>query len=70
VALNKADRLDAADRSDRLAAAQSHGWRAVLVSATDREGLDELRAALHEAASGAREYPVRNDSLSEDDQVP
>jgi len=46
VALNKADRLDEADRADRLQMAQDRGWQAVLVSATAGEGMDRLRDAL------------------------
>ena len=46
VALNKADRLDAADRASLLESARERGWRAVLVSALDGSGLGDLRAAL------------------------
>jgi len=46
VALNKADRLDAADRADRLGVALGSGWEAVLVSATTRDGLDQLKGAV------------------------
>jgi GTP-binding protein HflX len=46
VALNKCDRLDEADRADRLQMAQDRGWQAVLVSATTGEGMDQLREAL------------------------
>ena len=46
VALNKADRLDAADREGRLAEAAARGWEAVLVSAVTGEGVEGLRAAL------------------------
>ncbi len=50
VALNKVDRLDEADRADRLRMAQERGWEAVLVSATTGEGLEGLRAALSAGA--------------------
>jgi GTP-binding protein HflX len=46
VALNKADRLDEADRARRLLAAQERGWEAVLVSASTGEGLDMLGGRL------------------------
>jgi len=46
VAMNKADRLDAADREARLAEAASRGWEAVLVSAVTGEGVEGLRAKL------------------------
>jgi len=46
VALNKCDRLDDADRTDRLQMARDRGWEAVLVSATTGEGLEQLRSAL------------------------
>ena len=42
VALNKADLLSEDDRAERLSLAESHGWEAVLASATTGEGLDAL----------------------------
>jgi GTP-binding protein HflX len=52
VALNKADRLDEADRADRLQMAQDRGWQAVLVSAMTGEGMDQLREALSAGVVG------------------
>jgi len=46
VALNKADLLDEPDRTDRVATARRHGWVAESVSATRREGLEELKSAV------------------------
>ncbi|MDO8665327.1 MAG: hypothetical protein Q7J79_01845 [Gemmatimonadales bacterium] len=46
LALNKADRLDEADREDRLSAAQARGWEAVLVSAVTGSGLSDLATAV------------------------
>jgi GTP-binding protein HflX len=46
VALNKADQLDEADRTDRLRTAQDRGWEAIVVSATTGMGLGELRDTL------------------------
>ncbi|HEY2805313.1 MAG TPA: GTPase HflX [Gemmatimonadales bacterium] len=46
VLLNKADRLDAADREDRPRLAREHGWDAHLVSATTGEGLEAAKKAL------------------------
>ncbi len=46
VVLNKADRLDPADRAARLSEAAARGWEAVLVSATPGEGVEALRAGL------------------------
>jgi GTP-binding protein HflX len=51
VALNKADRLDTADRTHRLATARAQGWEAVLVSAVNGEGLTELATVV--APAGA-----------------
>ena len=42
VVLNKSDRLDAGEGAARLEAARTHGWTAVLVSATTGEGLPSL----------------------------
>ena len=42
VALNKADLLAEDDRAERLSLAESHGWEAVLASATTGAGLDAL----------------------------
>ncbi len=52
VALNKADRLDEADGEARLGEAQARGWEAVLVSATNGNGLAGLRRRA--AADGRR----------------
>lgn len=49
VALNKADRLDAVDRADRLRVAEGHGWQSVLVSAQTGQGLDGLREGIGSA---------------------
>jgi GTP-binding protein HflX len=46
VVLNKADRLDEADRIARLQAAQARGWEAVVVSATNGSGLNDLLSFL------------------------
>ena len=51
VALNKADRLEEADREDRLSAAQAQGWEAVLVSAVKGSGLSDLAAAVTAASA-------------------
>jgi GTP-binding protein HflX len=51
VAMNKSDRLDAADRAARMAEAASRGWETVLVSAATGEGIEALRGRL--AAGGA-----------------
>lgn len=46
VALNKADQLSSEEGEARWRAARDHGWDSVLVSATTRAGLEELRALL------------------------
>ena len=46
VALNKADRLSSEEGESRLRTARDHGWDAVLVSATTRAGLGDLRMAV------------------------
>ena len=46
VALNKADRLSADERADRLAHATDDGWDALLVSAVLGEGLEDLSRRL------------------------
>ncbi|MFI5398685.1 MAG: GTPase HflX [Candidatus Binatia bacterium] len=46
VALNKADRLDEPDRIHRLRAAEERGWEAVLVSAVNGTGLNDLAGRL------------------------
>ena len=51
VALNKADRLGDEERADRLASARDRGWEALLVSATTRDGLEELSRGLTSAAT-------------------
>jgi 50S ribosomal subunit-associated GTPase HflX len=51
LALNKADRLDEADREDRLSAAQAQGWEAVLVSAVKGSGLSDLATAVTTASA-------------------
>jgi GTPase len=50
VALNKADKLDEADREHRLRAAQDRGWEAVLVSAVKGSGLEALRSTLRDGS--------------------
>jgi GTP-binding protein HflX len=50
LALNKADRLDEADREARLGAARARGWEAVLVSAVKGSGLSDLATAVTAAA--------------------
>lgn len=46
VALNKADKLDEADRTARLRTALERGWEAVLVSAVTGSGLSDLATAV------------------------
>jgi GTP-binding protein HflX len=46
VALNKADKLDEADREHRLRVAQDRGWEAVLVSALKGDGVEKLSNAV------------------------
>jgi 50S ribosomal subunit-associated GTPase HflX len=51
VALNKADKLDEANRAARLRTAQERGREAVLVSAVNGTGLDALGAAVSNGAT-------------------
>jgi 50S ribosomal subunit-associated GTPase HflX len=58
LALNKADRLDEADREDRLSAAQAQGWEAVLVSAVTGLGLSDLATAVTAAGRPSSRRPA------------
>jgi GTP-binding protein HflX len=53
VALNKADKLDEADRTHRLRAAEERGWEAVLVSAVTGSGLSDLATAVTVAGAAS-----------------
>jgi GTP-binding protein HflX len=46
VALNKADKLDETDRTARLRTALERGWEAVLVSAVNGSGINDLAGRL------------------------